>query len=881
MVDNSRAKSHLESVRSTLADVDKPNDIKSIITKTSLDLLNNLSDYNLFIDNEIIAWLTAIEWDLQNGRIWARVRDQITILENERTTLMAGGGGWWWGGWWGWNPFQGRISEIGSKITALNIIADNSWNLSTSTTDRHAEYNDLLTNAQRFNLSSNIPDQTINVAATPIAWPNIDLSNFLTGTPPTPTYLLCDENGSEIAHTGLNYKIQIWWTEYTLWNVEFTWNHLNLTHLTVNPRITDLPQTLNLSITARYPVSMGTRTINVACNKKIKINLSDWSTPLSAAWRRTAYNNLRPPMNDRIASEYSDNYRENLENEAIWRILREWWNETEVNEIYNNETRRNLLQNRMRALLNRYFPSHALTLRNLQAEFRRDMTRLDRDVPSQYLVSINTFSDYIRRGFPDTLRDFASWRIHTIINSTIHNQILREFTTFQADVTRMRVDNYDNLRVLARVPNDNNWPQWHPDSRWQRVSWRWSRKNNYTKFFQWRSAEIKDQSLETEDWTINYGVNVEVLWVNKIVATINIDWKEEPEIIEAANHDRLIRWILNRANTKDGEPLNRKLRCNIALSVLKAMVMMSPQSLSRQIRPTNFTDNQWNVIRCNRIEADIHWWNLRIRGWSVNVTWPTRRTRRNVTIFDEASFKSLHNVNDLENWVYQLSTQINSIMNATADEYNQATNTILRNKSLRTYNTKQFLRFWPVKRLWWRIVHWKTNDNFDFETSVDEAWKSVNIAFSNWLFTVSWEFDWQEYSYQAKDLWSILRKKINRKRVFDWIELAMVATINEEYVEKLRTNNLIQTESFAVSDFNDNKTWRVYIFDEWWNLSYLDIEDRRLNPLRGRKNAWRIDPWALPTERIRCNDRERREFFQNPFLAWRLIREMRRRLALF
>ena len=55
MVDNSRAKSHLENVRSTLADVDKPNDITSIIKKASLDLLNNLSDYNLFIDNEILA----------------------------------------------------------------------------------------------------------------------------------------------------------------------------------------------------------------------------------------------------------------------------------------------------------------------------------------------------------------------------------------------------------------------------------------------------------------------------------------------------------------------------------------------------------------------------------------------------------------------------------------------------------------------------------------------------------------------------------------------------------------------------------------------------------------------------------------------------------
>jgi hypothetical protein len=29
--------------------------------------------------------------------------------------------------------------------------------------------------------------------------------------------------------------------------------------------------------------------------------------------------------------------------------------------------------------------------------------------------------------------------------------------------------------------------------------------------------------------------------VNRIVATINIDGKDEPEIIEAANHDRLIR----------------------------------------------------------------------------------------------------------------------------------------------------------------------------------------------------------------------------------------------------------------------------------------------------------------------------------------------------
>jgi hypothetical protein len=96
----------------------------------------------------------------------------------------------------------------------------------------------------------------------------------------------------------------------------------------------------------------------------------------------------------------------------------------------------------------------------------------------------------------------------------------------------------------------------------------------------------------------------------------------------------------------------------------------------------------------------------------------------------------------------------------------------------------------------------------------------------------------------------------------------------------LRTNNLVQTENFAVADLNNDKTWKVYIFDEDGNLSYLEIEDRALNPLWGR-NAWRIDPAMIPTQRIRCNDQERKEFMQNPLLAWRLMREMRRRLALF
>ncbi|MBR6908472.1 hypothetical protein IKN40_08575 [bacterium] len=44
---------------------------------------------------------------------------------------------------------------------------------------------------------------------------------------------------------------------------------------------------------------------------------------LNNAARLAAYNTLTPPMNNRIQAEYSNNFRENLENEAIWDILRE------------------------------------------------------------------------------------------------------------------------------------------------------------------------------------------------------------------------------------------------------------------------------------------------------------------------------------------------------------------------------------------------------------------------------------------------------------------------------------------------------------------------------------------------------------------------------
>lgn len=691
-------------------------------------------------------------------------------------------------------------------------------------------------------------------------------------------YTLCDSDGTPLKINWWKFEYKLWAKTVTLQWINFVNNDLTNQVMTINDLqvspIEWLTFPLALDLNVRVRIHDNATWLDIDHHKPIHLEIT--RPTLVRANREAAYDSLVPPMDERIAAEYSDKYREGLETDAIWSILREWWNEAEVNEIYNNETRRNMFIDRVRTALAWSIP--LLTLADLQTWFRGDMTREDRDVPVQYLLWETQFQNYIRQSIPNNLKDYASKTIRNNANNQ-RDAILQEFLNFQTDIANSRVDNNDNLRALAQVPNDMQWPEWHPNNFIQRLTWRESAQNNYTKFFQWRHAELKDLSLETEDGTIKYWVKVEVTWVNKIVATIDIDWKEEPEIIEAPSHDRLIRWILTRANTKDGEPLNKKLRCNMALAVLKAMVLMSPQRLNRQIPATNFVDNRWNIVSCDRVEAFIKWWNLKIRWWHIDGS----RTRQNVTIFDEAQFKELHDVDMLEDWIHELSTQVNMIMNATAQEYHEATSAMLRNDGNRyimRYNTAQRLRWWPIKRLWWRMVHGKTSNDFNFDTAVNEAWKAVNIKLDKWLFTVSWDFDGQHYEHKGRNLWSILRKRINRKRVFDGVELAMVAAVNELFIQKLRENHRVQTENFIVADVNNGKTWRTYVFDDAWNLSYLEMEDINLNPLWPGQSG-RVDPDQVPAERIRCNEQERREFMQNPLLAWRLQREMRRRLALF
>jgi hypothetical protein len=123
-----------------------------------------------------------------------------------------------------------------------------------------------------------------------------------------------------------------------------------------------------------------------------------------------------------------------------------------------------------------------------------------------------------------------------------------------------------------------------------------------------------------------------------------------------------------------------------------------------------------------------------------------------------------------------------------------------------------------------------------------------------------------------------LRHKNNRKRIFDGVELSIIERVNETMIGRLRTNALIWPENFVVSDRRWNKTWRVFFLDSYWDLSYIDIEDAASFTVPNRWYA-HINATDLPPARVRCNDRERADFMQNPLLSWRLLRAMRTRLS--
>lgn len=263
------------------------------------------------------------------------------------------------------------------------------------------------------------------------------------------------------------------------------------------------------------------------------------------------------------------------------------------------------------------------------------MTRIDRNVPVQHLVSRNAFTDYLRNSLEENIRTFVRTQIRNEINNSAdRNNVLRMVMDFQTDIINNRLDNDDHMTLDQNVPNIR--PQGHPNTRYQRLLRRRSNKNNRTKFFDGRESKSFEDKLETNEGELKFDLKVAVHGVNKIVTTINIQGEEEPIILDTRDVNEMTHMILRLEATKTGEPINRKLRCRMALNAIKAVVSMSPVTLHRQYGG-NITAIDGQTYQIDRLSAHIRGENLVLRGSCA--TSHGNRQRVNHVIFDEQRYK--------------------------------------------------------------------------------------------------------------------------------------------------------------------------------------------------------------------------------------------------
>jgi hypothetical protein len=212
-----------------------------------------------------------------------------------------------------------------------------------------------------------------------------------------------------------------------------------------------------------------------------------------------------------------------------------------------------------------------------------EMTNINRrNIPVQYLVNIDTFTDYLRLNLEGNIRDYVRREIKNGINNnpTNRNAIIRTMIDFQSDIVNNKLDKNDHMRLDQNIPNTR--PEGHPNTRWQRLTRRNSNKNNWTKFFDGRESTSFEDKIETNEGEQSFDLKVAVHGVNKIVTTINIKGEDEPIILDTRDVNEMTHMILGLEATKSGEPINRKLRCRMALNAVKAVVTMSPVTLHRQ-----------------------------------------------------------------------------------------------------------------------------------------------------------------------------------------------------------------------------------------------------------------------------------------------------------
>ena len=880
MADNTRAKSHLNTVEATLNRRDMGS-IDSVITYNSMRLFENLSSQNLFVDQNMVDKLNRVHWKLEGtSSLSTFIQDRINDLNVEKTGTPP--------------PSRARLTAINTELASLT-------NRQSNITEREWEYKNLYDYANDFNVSSTatLSDLDINTSTTPVSWTatRIPLAAFLKWTAihslNDSSYRLCSENGTEITirkdtppATTFSFKINIWWQEYNIQKVKFDGWYLDFSGMKIDPALRNSPQEITLSINAAFDAAtISVPDINVVCNKKFKLKLNDGTVPLNEANRGIQFENYNTTLPvwhkiwDTVETCFATN-RYKIERKVLEKILKKhWWVKYNTLNDKQKEAFYQIIRKQVLWWWIAYF-DNIYNVENLgipadrysqfKARFIADGKERNKwdniKTNAQYIACIhNTVTEKVEDFLPDKLEHFM-W---TLPEET---RLKSELTRFLDDIEKNKLDDDVNTRVNTDVSRQN-----HRMHRWPR-SLLHNRDTNYMRFFSWSSTSIRWETVNIHTNTdpnsidnpepLKYDMNVSITWKNNISVEIKIEWTNEVIRHKSWEPSALVRKIMRDQRIKYG-----KARAHMWFNVYKAMIQMAKEKdISLQYRNganhTRFVDlENWNIV----VRQVDNLTTLAREDWTV--------------IFDQEKFINLNKFDEagnnwaLRQWLDNLGTHFNLAMNQLHRQYRRWVEkrfwTLITSKSRMTLPT--CFRLSPIKKI---LNVWDTT-KFDFNTTVQSNWKNINIEFKKNKFTVN--MAWLKKPLSSRDLWKILNHRQKRMRVFDGMERDMVEWIYTALIWKLRENSKINRTDFGVTD---NITGNMYVLDQDWEFGMITREDlqRIWNPIRwvSWKTFGSLSQLRLSWITVRkMEEKQVKELMKNPFLMQRFVKAMNRRMWLW
>ena len=655
MADNTAAKSHLNSVEAKLNNMTDLTNLSTIIHQSSLDLVSVLWSWkNLFVDADIQASINSIVNRLQNGWwIQTDLNAQYHSIANQYWAAVA---------WAPGNTVRNAMSDAWRDLERKDII-HNAWSVAgawassrtSALISRGTEFNLIKEHIDWFDSNFSVPNLNVNVTAP--GW-TINLSTRRTGPAiaKEPKYELCDTDGKSIWPNSWPHNIKIWSTEYTLTGIhwddgtktyDFTW-------LRIYPPLTDLPQTIDLSVNA--VCSWVTNWINVIHNKKFKLSLNDGTLDASVSWRRRiAFNEYENSWGLHPITRQLDtkiNVRDNdpevgknvLERKAIEAALKHQWG-TKYDTL--SEKQKRLFYERVcrawffTGVYDTWWVIDAgFTRRNKMRAWFVDDSR-PRNHDKNVIKSTSAYKTFIHSNLDERCNEYILSTLESYLQEDVRNTELKaELSRFLEEIDRNKLDdNHVNTQIHEDLDDDRykmkKWPRslFHP------------RDVNYMRFFSNSATSLKNQKVDIysnidNQEPVNYDMDLRVTWKNSIEVEVKIAWTDEVIKQKTSEPSTLVRKIMRDGRIKQG-----KVRAHIWFNIYKSIIQIAKdKNLNLTYRGIEWKE-EWGRSTSETRKIDIDGSGNIIVKQINHLT--TSGTEKDEIIFDQNSFL---NANEFDDW---------------------------------------------------------------------------------------------------------------------------------------------------------------------------------------------------------------------------------------